>query len=367
MEKVITEKPLFTPEEISIIDKTFGFMVFDWAKSLITHVLTMAREQGVEVVYMNTPESLSVRAPVSNDDKADYFYDKIPPTLGFKKEQANLRRRGNEELWAYRFNEVTAGMRNVLIKLAKRFTLEQLPSTKQGAFLGIIGKKPFYDDQDLNKVLEVLKQKKEKGDKGGNKGKLGSTFYYDWDSRKNSSQLFDDKKQESVVLQRLDDDIFNKYISHPVLGKFLSFLVSQYKHFDASDVMGFALILKHSSKIWVINEIQTDCINKYMDIRNKYYKGKMGESKKGVDWTTLKDMLQTGNRSKWIAKMEANEPLKQQVMQDPSIINQLPNDTQDIDQWIKDQQADTGDAPQIHQQLRQYLAETNFSTRIFKC
>jgi len=355
-------EPIFTEEEISVIDKNFGFIVFDWAKNLINHVLTIARENGAEVVYMNTPESLSVNAPVSNDMKSDYFYNKLPPMMGFKKEQANLRGKGNEELWGYRFNEITAEIRNFLVKIAeKQFTLEQLPRKYQGAFLGLIGRKPYYTQEDISNVLETLKQKQ-----GKSKGKIGSKFYYDWESKKwTGGQRFDPRKSETVVLQRISDDLIDKYSSNPTLTKFLSFLISQGKHFS-SDEIGFALVVKISPKIWVINEIQTDCINKYMDIRGKYYKKQDRKEDKGIDWDTLKDMLQGRNRSKWIAKIENNEPFKQQIMQNPDIVDQLPDDTQDIDKWIKEQQEQFGENLQRHQQLRQYLAETNFCTRVLR-
>lgn len=355
-------KPMFTEEEISIIDKNLGFIVFDWAKNLINHILTMARENGVEVIYMNTPKSLSVNAPVSNDAKAEYFYNKLPPMMGFKRERVNLRGKGNEELWAYRFNETTAGIKNFLIKIAKKqFALEQLPRKYQGAFLGVLGRKPYYTQEDISKVLEIIKQKQD-----GSKGKIGSKFYYDWESKKwTGGQRFDPSKSETVVLQRISDDLVSKYSSNPTLTKFLLFLILQGKHFS-TDEIGFALVVRISPQIWVINEIQTDCINKYMDIRSEYYKKQDRKENKGVDWNALKDMLQGRNRSKWIAKIENNEPFKQQIMQNPDIIDQLPDDTQDIDKWIKEQQEQFGENLQRQQQLMQYLAETNFCTRVFR-
>jgi len=57
------DKFKFTKEEISEIEKNLGFIVFDWAKHLIVHIISQARGKGVDVVYMNTPESLSAGAP----------------------------------------------------------------------------------------------------------------------------------------------------------------------------------------------------------------------------------------------------------------------------------------------------------------
>ena len=354
----------FSPEEISIIDKNLGFLVFDWAKNLINHILTMARDKGVEVVYMNTPESLSVNAPVSNEDKAEYFYDKLPSLLGFQKESINLRGR-QEELWSYKFSEenVSASTIQYFLRTAQigQVSLEQIPRKYQGAFLGIIGKKQGYTREEVNKVLTILKEK----GKGKDKGKAGGRFYYDWESTKwTGGQRFNPKVTESVVLQKLDDQMMSEYYNNPVLAKFFSFMLGQGKHFG-SDEMGFALVSRLSPKIWVINEIQTDCINKYMSIRGKLYRDRGGENK-GVSWDTLKDMLQGQNRSKWIPKMEANEAFRNQVMANPNIIQQLPDNTQDIDAWIKEQTNIGGGAVQRQNEIRQYLAQTNFRGRVFR-
>ena len=162
-----------------------------------------------------------------------------------------------------------------------------------------------------------------------------------------------------MVLQRLSPELLQKYSSNPALYKFFIYLLQQSKHFS-NDEIGFALVSKISPQVWLINEIQTDCINHYMDIRGQYYKRdkKEEDKERGVEWDTLKDMLQGRNRSKWIEKLEGDEQFKQKIMANPSMADQLPDDTQDIDKWLREHKT---------QELGQQLAMTNFKTRIFRC
>lgn len=119
----------FTNEEISIIEKNLGFIVFDWAKHLISHIITQARNAGVKTVYMNTIDTLDAGA--ITEGKVDYFYERLPGLLGFKKEKANLRGKGAEKLWAYHLDVINASFANVLFKMAKGFKLEELPKRYQ--------------------------------------------------------------------------------------------------------------------------------------------------------------------------------------------------------------------------------------------
>ena len=121
----------FTKEEISIIDKNLGFIVFDWATHLVNHILSAARSEGVEVVYMNTPKTIDSGA--TQEGKLDFFYERLPPRLGFKKEKVNLRSKGKETLWAYRFDVITASC-SQFIKLSQSVALESIPQKYQGAF-----------------------------------------------------------------------------------------------------------------------------------------------------------------------------------------------------------------------------------------
>lgn len=339
----------FTQEEVSIIEKNLNFMVFDWAKHLVSHILTQARNQGVKTVYMNTPKTLD--AGSITEGKTSYFYERLPALLGFKKEKATLRGKGSEKLWAYHLDTVQAISTIIgLIKTAKQFKLEELPSTYQGAFINIIGRKPLYDENDVQKVLEILKKKQKKP-------KVSSKFYYDWTSKEwSGSQRFSERVTENVVLQRITSELQDTLQNNPTLLKFWSYLLSQHQHFGP-DVVGFALISKVSSTIWVINEIQTDAINAYMSLRRDVEKN----SGKKISEETLKDMLEAQNRSKWINKLEMNPDLKQKLIDDPGLIQVLPDNTQNIESWIETQKKNGQ-----HRDLFQHFQSINFNTRIFR-
>ena len=345
----------FTREEISIIEKNLGFIVFDWAKHLVNHILSQARNKGVKTVYINTPESLD--AGSITEGKTDYFYERLPQLMGFQKEKVNLR--GSKEvLWAYHFERKEA-LSNLLglFKIAKQYALQELPPTYQGAFIGIIGKKPYYDENDVQKVLSVLEKKKKKE-------KAMSKYYYDWDSKQwSGGQRFSNQVVENVVLQKMTSEVQDLIQSEPALLKFWAYILSQSQHFGP-DVVGFALVSKIQSDAWVVNEIQTDAINAYLKIRRERSEEEMS---KGLTEDTLKDMLEAQNRSKWIAKIEMYPEFKQQLLNNPGIIQQLPDDSQDIEKFISEQQTqmrDMGTTPGLN--LMQHFQSINFNTRIFR-
>ena len=328
----------FSREEVSHIEKNLGFIVFDWAKHLISNVLDQARKRGVSKVYMNTPQTID--SGNTSSDKLTYFYEKLPPIMGFNKEKVNLRGR-DEELWAFDLNpkaqEVAASFLRSFIKTAtKTFTLEQIPKKYQGAMLGIIGKKPEYTLEEAQKVLSIIEKKE------GKREKAIPKYFYDWESKTwSGSQRFTDNVNEMAVLQKIPQEMQNKIIEDDILRKFWSYMLSQYQHFGP-DVIGFALVSPVSQDSWVINEIQTDCINAWNDVR-RVDKGRDKEERENIDWDTLVDMLTAQNRTKWIAKLEMNEGLKQQIMGNPGMIGQLPDDNQDVDAWIANQMAEQRD------------------------
>lgn len=345
----------FTREEISKIEKNLNFIVFDWAKHLINHIITQARNKGVNVVYLNTSETLE--AGGVTDPKVKYFYEKLPPLLGFKLEKVNLRGRGEELLWAYHLDQsgIQASLLNSLLKFAKSYPLEELPRKYQGAFIGIIGRKPYYDENDVQKVLSILEKKNKKP-------KSTSKFYYDWDSKTwSGGQRFSPNVTENVVMQKITSDIQNLMQQDPALLKFWSLILSQTQHFGP-DVIGFALVSKISPQAWVINEIQTDAINAYLELRRLDKQKEEGEQDESITFETLKDMLEAQNRSKWIPKVETNEAFKNQLMQNPQMIQQLPDDTNDIDKWIAEQLGQT----EMQDDLMQHFESIDFNTRIFK-
>lgn len=341
----------FTKEEATYIDKKMNEIVFDWAKKLINHVLSQAKNKGVKKVYMNTSETL--KAGAITEDKETYFYEKLPPVMGFKKEKVNLRDNGMEELWSYNLDEITASLKNMLIKVAANIKLEDLPINRQGLFISLIGRKPFYTSEDIAKVVKILEQKKEKQKKG-----ISAKFFYDWTSKDyTGNQNFKSGVTEEAVLMKMHSDLQNMINSDPILRKFWSYILSFGGHFG-SDVLGFALICKLND-VWVINEIQSDCLNNYLKLRSHALGWERKDSKKdGVTFEVLKDMLITNNRDKWISRIEMNQGLRDSLLSNPDLLHRLPDNNQDIDAWIVEQKNNGGE-------LGRHFASINFNKRIF--
>jgi len=371
MAKEETEELYFTPEEISVIDKNLGSVVFDWAKNLINNIIVSARQKGVNNLYMNTSKTLDSG---SNDDKTQYFYETFPERMGFKRTEANLRGKGMEELWVMELNSVQASRQAYeFVRTAQEdrmFTLEQIPSRLQGAVISFIGKKPQYSKSELLKVVSILEEKENKAkDK---KPKTFAKFFYDWTRTWSGSQRFNNNITEVVVEMKLTNSMYDLILSNPVLKKFMAFVTSQQGHFDVSpglnETIGFALV-SMNGKNWLINEIQTDSINKYLDIRAKYYKGRDKGKAEKMSWDTIKDMLQAQNKSNWIAKLEINEPLKQQLIDNPNLINQLPDNSVDIEKWLSEQRAhlqnNNGRQDNL-EELTRAVQAVNFNARVFK-
>lgn len=350
-------KPIFSPEEISHIDKTLSFIVFNWGENLINHIIFQAKNQGVETLYLNSSETVYGGA---NESKTIYFYEKLPKRLGFTEEQVDLRGKGEERLWVYHINKKANAIYGLIKKAEeKTFTLEQLPKQYQGAFVNIIGKKPTYTTNDINKVLAVLEKKNPE------KKKMYKKFFYTWGKHIwKGAQRFRNDINETVVTQKIPEEVQTLINNDPVLRKFWSLLLSQSQHFG-NDVIGFALIAKINNGIWLINEIQTDCLNHYMEIRNTYYKKEEGDKDKNISWETLKDMLVAQNKSKWVNKLESNDQVRQHFIENPNDIVHLPDDTHDIDKWLEEQRQNAG-AMVPGMDLIRHFQSVNFNTRIFK-
>jgi len=96
----------FTNEEISEIQKKLSFVVENWAKNLINHILKNARDASVDVVYMNTVASSS--GNIQNDSKLEYFYENLPRSMGFNLENVDEKTVGKQvngdKMWAMHFS-----------------------------------------------------------------------------------------------------------------------------------------------------------------------------------------------------------------------------------------------------------------------
>lgn len=348
----------FTREEISHIEKNLGFIVFDWMKNLIGQVISKARSKGVKTVYMNTSETLE--AGGIHESKSEYFYEKLPPTIGFQKETINLRGNGEEPLWAYHLDTLPAQASSIeyLIKTANNVALEEIPKKYQGAFIGMIGRKKYYTQEEIKQVFDIVSKKEKK--------KAVSKFYYDWESSEwSGEQRFRKDVNELVVIQRISPEIQSKIEADPILLKFWGLMLSEYQHFGV-DAVGFALVSPISSEAWVINEVQTDALSAYNQLRRL---DRGDKEKSEMTWDTLKDMLTARNRTQWIWYFEENEDLKNEILQNPNLIEQLPDNVHDIGRWISDN-PDTWPATKIHaieaNSLNEIFKDTDFSQNIFR-
>lgn len=61
---------VFTEQEVSYIDGKMHSIIFEWGKSLIAHILQNAQSSSVDVVYMNTKETVF---QASNKEKLDFY------------------------------------------------------------------------------------------------------------------------------------------------------------------------------------------------------------------------------------------------------------------------------------------------------
>jgi hypothetical protein len=93
----------------------------------------------------------------------------------------------------------------------------------------------------------------------------------------------------------MHSDLQNMINSDPILRKFWSHILSFGGHYG-NDTIGFALVCKYSKDIWVINEIQSDCLNNYLKLRSTALGWeRKDDDKGGTTFEVLKDMLITNN------------------------------------------------------------------------
>ena len=312
----------FTDEEVREIGKKLSFIVNDWAKSLLMHVINQAKSNNVGTLYMNTSQTLIGGA---NEGKTDYFYERLPEQFGFIKENVDLRGR-DEVLWAYHLNKgVSSSSLSYLMKIAQKIiTLDQIPRKYQGAVISMLGRKNGYTIEELRPVLAKIEESEKKNKKPR------SNFFYDWNKKWSGGQRFrsEEDTEETVVLQRISTEWHDVILGNAALKKFWAFLLSQPQHFN-NDVIGFALVDKISNDVWVLNEIQTDVINVYRRIIGQH------EERKSIDIETLRDMLTAQNKKNWIPYIDNNVEFRNKLLENPNDVNQLCDDTQDINEFIR--------------------------------
>jgi len=318
----------FTREDISKIEKSLNFLTDKWYEHLIRAVINLAMQKGVNHLFFNTPEALESGA--TQEGKVDFFYNRVPQRLDFNKVQKDLRGRGEEPLWYMNLGGEKFASSDLI-------SIDQIPKSYQGAVIGILRSRGPYTKEQLKRVFETISQNKQNKEPKKIQG-----FFYDVSDTWSGGQRFRNDRDEIVVKQRLTKDTIKSILDNndPALDKFLSFIFSQYGHFG-SDVIGFALVSPISNDTWLINEIQTDSLNNYMDEKRKLFDAEASNSGE-MDEETLADMMTARNRSLWIPRL-GNPAFLAQLQRNPNAIDQLPDDNTvraagGIEAWSRQQQ-----------------------------
>jgi hypothetical protein len=139
---------------------------------------------------------------------------------------------------------------------------------------------------------------------------------------------------EKVVVQRLSSQVQDMIEGSEALLKFWSMLLSSSGQHFGNDVIGFTLLSPIKEKTWLINEVQTDCVNSYHRVRRL---DKDTKKKSKITWEVVKDILDAQSKSKWKEVIEENHELKHLIMEANSpenMIEALPADIEPMD-WIK--------------------------------
>jgi hypothetical protein len=335
---------------------------------LINAIIDLAKSEGVSHLYWNSVDTID--SGNTQESKLDFFYERLPKRLGFRSEFVDLRGHDKERMWYLPLTqEVQAQSVDDPV-----FTLDQIPIGVRAKVQGMLGRvacESCYDapinhmtekkrpnkkckgcrgkgidhpgpfkKSELVRIFEILKKseakKKERRDK---ENKLMRGFSYDAKGVWHGAQRFTNVK-EKIIKQRIKrstlDQILNRH--DPILDKFLSYLLSQGGHFD-DDVLGFALVAPISPDTWVINEIQTDSLNAYMNEKSQALGMRdRPAGNKVLDKDVVRDMLTARNKSLWVPKLEDDNFLAK-IREDSSLIDRLPDDTAlaaagGLDAWL---------------------------------
>ena len=76
-------------------------------------------------------------------------------------------------------------------------------------------------------------------------------------------------------------------------------------------------------------------------------------------------MLVANSRSNWIPRIESNEGLKQALLANPNMMNDLPDDSKDIDAWIKENKEGEAGTRRINDLLG-HFASQDLTKKIFR-
>jgi hypothetical protein len=255
--------------------------------------------------------------------------------LGFEKTKADLRNRGEEELWVYKVPIEESKLKSKKEKIEKKnsYTLQDIPKRFRGVFIKLIGKRKTYTPENVKRVVEFLRERAKENGASIDKN-CQSQFFYNWERDWDNAQRFDSNVTEKVVVQRLSSQVQDMIEGSEALLKFWSMLLSSSGQHFGNDVIGFTLLSPIKEKTWLINEVQTDCVNSYHRVRRL---DKDTKKKSKITWEVVKDILDAQGKSKWKEVIEENHELKHLIMEANSpenMIEALPVDIEPMD-WIK--------------------------------
>lgn len=145
-------------------------------------------------------------------------------------------------------------------------------------------------------------------------------------------QRFKTDLDEKVLSLHFSPERYSQLYSDPVTRKFLQI---KDNHFSGvTEPIGWVLVAPVKGDAWVINQMQSDVISQYLKMKKN-----ITSAQQAIDENELNIRLEAGGRKEWIPFLAANQQLKDALMQDPTLINQLPhtNVPNEIQRFIQEQ------------------------------
>ena len=301
-----------TKEDFLDIEKKLGYLINNWYIELFNTIVTLAKNSNVKQLYWNSSETVDGG---SNGSKKNFFYETLPSRLGFVKTKANLRNRGEESLWLMNLDRETYSSDGLI-------HLNQIPQRLQGGVIGILKSRGPYTKEQLRPVFEILKKQADNPQFNKRKDTYSYNDAESWDGGQQFAGM-----SETIVKQKLNSRLINHILEtgSEATKKFLSNLINSSQHFDANTI-GWALIAKISPDVWVINQIQTDTLNRYLKARSEALKEvKMEDEVLSLE--SIKDRVFAATRSSiWANKVENDSAFFQALQNNIELVRQLPSD-----------------------------------------
>jgi len=163
-------------------------------------------------------------------------------------------------------------------------------------------------------------------------GKDRAEKYYVKEDSWSGAQRFHEDTHEKVIPIRFSSEKYMELYNDPILKKFLQI---KSNHFGGvTDPIGWALVSPINKNIWVINQVQSDIIPKFLSIKQQVSRPEKINSDEVIT------RLQATGREAWIPFVQGNPQLMGALMESPNEINNLPANLTDpnrIQQFINEQ------------------------------